>query len=162
MASKRVWLGVVVTASLLVGVLLGPPAVAGTQPTTSDRETSAPPRIPSIYGVGVAQGRPGALDEYCAQYGEGPTWTGVRPATIDDACIANGLSFSDLTWTAWTARSATGRGVVHWNPCIPSCMEGTWKRAPVRVTFSAPIKTRSGVRYFTVMTLTPRDRKSVV
>jgi hypothetical protein len=34
-------------------------------------------------------------------------------------------------------------------------MEGKWKEARVSIALSVPIKTWSGVRYFSVMTVTP-------
>lgn len=67
----RAWLAAAAGASAVLA-LAGPlnsSAGAVSPPTQAESARTTLPKIPSIYGVAAAQSRPGALDEYCAQYG---------------------------------------------------------------------------------------------
>jgi hypothetical protein len=47
-----------------------------------------------------------------------------------------------ITWTSWTATSATGTGVYMTNDGVPDCMQGTWTAHPgYSVTLNNPADT---------------------
>jgi hypothetical protein len=47
-----------------------------------------------------------------------------RPTRIVFACADVGLYIDHLRWSSWGGRVAVGRGVYHFNDCIPACAGG--------------------------------------
>lgn len=77
-----------------------------------------------------------------------------RPSTAQIS--ADGTYFlSNMTWSTWTATTATGTGTALMDDCNPNCARGRIYRVPVQVTFSQPVKVckpafngPGGSRYF--------------
>jgi hypothetical protein len=70
----------------------------------------------------------------------------VRPRSIVLACGDGNLYLAGLTWSGWTARSATGAGLAHVNDCNPYCAAGHFHTYPVTVRLSRPATCRTGKR----------------
>jgi hypothetical protein len=47
-----------------------------------------------------------------------------RPTRIVFACADFGLYVDHLRWSSWGGRVAVGRGVYHFNDCVPACVSG--------------------------------------
>lgn len=62
----------------------------------------------------------------------------VRPTDIVLACGDGNFFLSDLRWSRWDARGATGRGVAHWNDCSPTCVAGRFHAYAVAVALARP------------------------
>jgi hypothetical protein len=54
-----------------------------------------------------------------------------------------------MTWTSWTATSATGTGTEKLDDCTPNCAAGTSRSVDVTVTFSKPVQVCPGKAYWT-------------
>ncbi|MGN6722052.1 MAG: hypothetical protein ACTHJM_05520 [Marmoricola sp.] len=72
-----------------------------------------------------------------------------RPTTIALGCGNSGATLTDVTWTEWTDRSATGTGTY----------AASGQRSEATVVLSAPTKTPTGAQ-FTLMTVTPNGGQS--
>lgn len=81
-----------------------------------------------------------------------------EPSVIILACADAGIGVQDLTWTSWTASSATGQGVLWENECVPtaSCGASKYSRYPVAVTLSA-VKASAQGPWFSRLTVTWKD-----
>jgi hypothetical protein len=81
-----------------------------------------------------------------------------EPSVIILACADAGIGVQDLTWTSWTASSATGHGVLWENECVPtaSCGENKFSHYPVGVTLSG-VKASATGRWFSHLTVTWKD-----
>ena len=69
------------------------------------------------------------------------------------ACADGGIGVEKMTWSNWTASSATGQGTFWENLCKPNCATGTIATYPVTVTLSA-VRTSSHGQWFSLMTIT--------
>ena len=74
------------------------------------------------------------------------------------ACADAGIGVQDLTWTSWTASSATGQGVLWENECLPtaSCGANKFSHYPVAVTLSV-VKPSAAGPWFSQLTVTWKD-----
>jgi hypothetical protein len=81
-----------------------------------------------------------------------------EPSVIILACADAGIGVQDLTWTSWTASSATGQGVLWENECVPtaSCGENKFSHYPVAVTLSV-VKASAAGQWFSQLTVTWKD-----
>ncbi len=79
----------------------------------------------------------------------------VRPGSFTLACADGNSSLTHLSWSSWTASSATGTGTQVINDCVPYCAAGKFRSYPARVTFwrSEPVPNHPGQRYFSRVTL---------
>jgi hypothetical protein len=68
-------------------------------------------------------------------------------------CADAGLGVEHLTWSAWTASTATGKGSLWLNLCTPNCADGKYGHYPVTVKLSA-VKNSSQGRWFKDLTIT--------
>ena len=70
------------------------------------------------------------------------------------ACADAGVGVRGLTWTDWTASSATGHGVLWENECVPtaSCGAAKFSRYPVIVTLSG-VRASAHGRWFSRLTV---------
>lgn len=68
----------------------------------------------------------------------------TEPPAIDLACADGGLSFSDLSWTSWTSRSAEGTGQLSENDCTPDCADGTVHQFEASVTLTGVVNSIKG------------------
>lgn len=77
----------------------------------------------------------------------------VRPASIPLACADDGIGIAKLTWTTWTATTATGLGVLWEHVCVPSCVASrTYAHYPVAVTLST-VKSAGPETWFSLLTV---------
>jgi len=77
----------------------------------------------------------------------------ARPTEIVISCADNGLGVEHLTWSSWTASSATGQGSLWLNLCKPDCADGTIAHYPVKTALSH-VKDSSDGPWFGVLTIT--------
>jgi len=105
----------------------------------TDSPVPAPGRVPSVLG-------------HCNDPAIGPS---VKPATIVLACGDGNASLTDLTWSSWTAVSATGRGRYVHNTCSPDCAHGTFVSASATVRLGYPIETGAGEEFAQISYTTP-------
>lgn len=70
--------------------------------------------------------------------GQGAALT--RPGALVLACADQGLWAKSLTWSNWSATSATATGVISWHVCTPNCAESTkWDTASAQFTLTDPV-----------------------
>ena len=76
------------------------------------------------------------------------SYSGMRPSEIaysgDGTNVVTGLS-----WSSWTATSATGTGTSDIDSCVPSCAAASPNNVSTTITVSAPVN-----GHFTKMTET--------
>jgi len=77
----------------------------------------------------------------------------ARPTEIVISCADAGLGVGHLTWSSWTASSATGQGSLWLNLCKPDCADGTFAYYPVKTALSH-VKDSSDGPWFGVLTIT--------
>jgi hypothetical protein len=111
------------------------PASAGHAAGTSSHQAAAKPAgVPEVFNCQHAQARPGSYTLACA----------------------DGNSYlAHLSWSSWTASSASGTGTQEVNDCVPYCAAGKFRGYPADVIFwrSEPVPQHPGQRYFTRVTL---------
>jgi hypothetical protein len=136
----------------------GPPAGSQPAPATSTASTTATPSATSSGSAKssgsatVASGAGGATLVYADCSGPPQTRTPQRdPTAIIVTCADDGWSFENLTWTSWTATSATAVGTMRVNLCTPDCAAGKIASYPADVTLSRVADTAAG-RVFTQAT----------
>jgi hypothetical protein len=92
----------------------------------------------------------------------------VQPRTVVLACGDGNAALSGLKWLGWGRAAATASGLAQLNDCKPSCVGGTFRAYPVKVTFDR-IRPCAGLRQYTRLKLVykgkpfpPGPRRSVV
>jgi hypothetical protein len=110
------------------------PNGAGYWLTTTDKRLPSPTPVPSV------------LDR-CNQPTAGPV---VEPSTIVLACGDGNALLTHLSWSSWTATTATGSGYYTHNTCTPNCALGTFVSVPASVRLSYPIQTRVGKEFASI------------
>ena len=106
------------------------PAAAGSHRAATTRPAS----VPKVYNCLHAQ---------------------VRPGSFTLACADGNSYLNHLSWSSWTASSASGTGRQMINDCQPYCAAGKFRGYPAHVTFwrSEPVPNHPGQRYFSRVTL---------
>lgn len=74
----------------------------------------------------------------------------VRPTSYVLACADANTYFSDIRWTSWGPKTASGAGTFVQNNCAPTCAEGKFLRYPAVLTLSAPKATKLGLLFSAV------------
>jgi hypothetical protein len=110
------------------------PNGAGYWLTTTDKRLPLPTPVPSV------------LDQ-CNQPTAGPV---VEPSIIVLACGDGNALLTHLTWSSWTATTATGSGFYTHNTCTPNCALGTFVSVPASVRLSYPIQTTVGKEFASI------------
>ena len=59
-----------------------------------------------------------------------------KPESITLTCADGGWSLQQITWASWTEQGAEGTGTFTENLCKPSCSEGEFVKAKVKVKLS--------------------------
>lgn len=77
----------------------------------------------------------------------------VRPASITLTCGDGQAGVENMTWTTWSASTATGKGDYFEDPCVPNCADGGRETYPVQVMLSG-VKTSPDGTYFSELTIT--------
>ena len=60
--------------------------------------------------------------------------TSSSPSKIIISCADAHRWISNITWTGWGSASAHGKGTLHWDNCIPACVDGVYKTKPIMFT----------------------------
>lgn len=76
-----------------------------------------------------------------------------EPAAIQLTCGDGTIVANGLTWSQWSATTATGHGSVNEVSCVPDCADGQDVAYQVNVTLSQPVKAGNGEEYFVRITL---------
>jgi hypothetical protein len=82
-----------------------------------------------------------------------PGFSGTRPSAIQFS-VDGGDVVTGIQWSSWGHQTATGRGTVGRDNCIPNCAEGRTSYVPARITLSAP----DAQREWTVVSETVQGR----
>jgi hypothetical protein len=119
-------------------------APAATTPASSNPATTAP--APASSAPAPAAALPGVVAD-CT------TTATIKPSAIVLACADDGAGVQGMTWTSWTATSATGTGTFYEKLCQPSCAAGKVGTYPVKATLSN-VQTSSRGAWFGSVTFT--------
>jgi hypothetical protein len=65
-----------------------------------------------------------------------------KPATYTLSCADANAGWTGMTWSAWGASTATGRGLLRQNNCSPNCVSGKFLDYRATVTLSKVITTK--------------------
>jgi len=125
-----------------------PSAAASPTDTAAPAAAAPTPTATALAGVGVVS----ACDD------APPHSLSRDPSVIILACADAGIGVQDLTWTSWTASSATGQGMLWENECVPtaSCGANKFSHYPVAVTLSA-VKASAAGPWFSQLKVTWKD-----
>jgi hypothetical protein len=79
----------------------------------------------------------------------------VKPGSFTLTCADGNDYLSHLSWSSWTASSASGTGTDMVNDCQPYCAAGKFHSYPANVVFwrSVPVPGHPGQHYFSRVTL---------
>jgi hypothetical protein len=79
----------------------------------------------------------------------------VKPGNFTLTCADGNDYLSHLSWSSWTASSASGTGTEMVNDCLPYCAAGKFHSYPANVVFwrSVPVPGHPGQHYFSRVTL---------
>ena len=72
-----------------------------------------------VYNCGIVDFKPTSLTQFCANAGAGVT---------------------DIEWDRWSESGASGTGQYAINLCEPTCADGKWKFADVKVALSRSVQ----------------------
>jgi hypothetical protein len=64
-----------------------------------------------------------------------------KPTTYLLSCADANAGWTDMTWSSWTARRATGYGILRQNNCTPNCAGGKFVNYRATVTLSKVVAT---------------------
>jgi hypothetical protein len=65
-----------------------------------------------------------------------------KPSTYLLSCADANAGWSDMAWSAWSASSASGHGVLGQNDCTPNCVSGKFIYYRATVTLSKVVSTK--------------------
>jgi hypothetical protein len=120
-------------------------SATGSGPSTT--RTAAPARP-------ISGGEPNGLAEVyvVADCAAAPYRLSKEPLSITLACADAGIGVQDMLWTNWTARMATGTGLMWEKLCVPDCATGKIGYYPVDVTLSA-VRASAKEQWFSELTV---------
>ncbi|MEI6700169.1 MAG: hypothetical protein WCL38_00230 [Actinomycetota bacterium] len=78
----------------------------------------------------------------------------VRPVTIVLSCADGNAIVGHATWTSWGAATASGKGVLAQNTCVPNCASSSFSSRDVLLYATLPSAAASSPS-FTSLTVTP-------
>src|SRR5579863_9981679 len=65
-----------------------------------------------------------------------------KPSTYLLSCADANAGWTDMTWSSWTATSASGHGLLRQNDCHPNCVSGQFINYRASVTLSKVVSTK--------------------
>jgi hypothetical protein len=77
-----------------------------------------------------------------------------KPASVILACGDASLGATNVVWSSWTNKVATGAGTGQLNDCNPNCAQGKTKTAPMSLRASKPQTCSNGKRVFSKLAYT--------
>jgi hypothetical protein len=66
----------------------------------------------------------------------------TKPSSYLLSCADANASWTGVTWTAWSASSASGHGILRQNNCTPNCVSGKFIDYRATVTLSKVVATK--------------------
>jgi hypothetical protein len=82
-----------------------------------------------------------------------------KPTTVYVLCGDGSFRAVRMSWSSWTATSASGRGTAKVNDCKPNCAEGSIESFRVKLVASRPRTCANGKREFRRLTYSfPRTK----
>lgn len=75
-------------------------------------------------------------------------------------CADAGAGVGNLEWDTWSAQGATGTGLYGINLCTPTCADGKWKFADVKVTLSKSVVS-NGKTILSRIDIVSKDNKNL-
>jgi hypothetical protein len=142
---NRSWIALLAAATTIVAVT----TLDGTVISGRQSQSTATPLYKELT---KAQPPEGAM-----QSGRTPaifTCTSVpttRPHYYQLACATGQQYLTSLHWSEWTNISASGKGELAADNCIPDCAGGKFVNNPVLINLSDPRTGQHGIRYFTML-----------
>jgi hypothetical protein len=121
----------------------GHPKVAPTTTTALATTTTAAPTASTTPTTRRTTTTAAVIDASIKVYGDCKTPT-VEPAMIVLACADLGDYVSGVSWTGWTANSATGNGTWNHKECVPNCAQGHVSTFAAHVTLTNPVRDPNG------------------
>ena len=109
-----------------------PPSSTTTTTTTTTSPSAGSPITNGSVRTVTAQELP--LVASCEQ----GTAATSEPALIFFGCATSAIYVDTITWTSWTATSATGYGTLHVNQCNPTCAAGTYDTYQATIQLTNP------------------------
>jgi hypothetical protein len=128
----------------------GPPPASSPATGASSAAAATTPASPPGLASPSASAVPGVVADCTSAPPYGLT---VRPGSVTLACADNGVGVEYMSWTAWTASTATGHGSFWLKLCQPSCAAGSTGTYPATVTLSDVQASAEGP-WFSRMTVT--------
>jgi len=82
-----------------------------------------------------------------------------KPASLTLTCADGGWSIQTIVWSTWTTQSAIGTGIWTENLCEPSCAEGLFVEAKVKIKLTdlTPYKEKFYLRTLDIDTPDGKD-----
>src|SRR4051812_24203986 len=77
-----------------------------------------------------------------------------KPASVILACGDASLGATNVVWSSWGKKSASGAGTGQLNDCKPNCAQGKTKTAPMSLRASKPQTCSNGKRVFSKLAYT--------
>ena len=65
-----------------------------------------------------------------------------KPSTYLLSCADANAGWTAVTWSSWTATSASGHGILRQNDCTPNCVSGKFINYRATVTLSKVVSTK--------------------
>jgi hypothetical protein len=65
-----------------------------------------------------------------------------KPTTYTLSCADANAGWTGMTWSSWSATTATGRGILRQNDCTPNCAAGKFINYRATVTLSKVVTTK--------------------
>lgn len=75
-----------------------------------------------------------------------------KPSTYTLSCADANAGWTGVTWSSWTASSASGHGILRQNDCTPNCVSGKFIDYRATVTLSKVVATKKYGRLFSEAT----------
>jgi hypothetical protein len=71
-----------------------------------------------------------------------------KPSNYIISCADANAGWTGVTWSSWTASSASGHGFLHQNDCTPNCASGKFIDYRANLTLSKVVTTKKYGRLF--------------
>jgi hypothetical protein len=76
----------------------------------------------------------------------------AKPSSYILSCADANAAWTGITWSAWSATSASGHGFLHQNECIPNCASGKFVNYRASLTLSKAVASKKYGELFSIAT----------
>ena len=83
-----------------------------------------------------------------------------KPAILIKFCADTAVEIAQIEWSTWSANGGTGTGIYVINDCAPTCFDGQWHSAKVKILLSKG-KIIDGKEVLTFITVTTQDGENL-